>query len=159
MASKEVKEIVKQEGTKTVPFWGEMEKGLNEFFRRPLSLFNLPGSRFPETGELIPTVDLFESDGDVVLKAELPGIRKEDLDITLTEDTITLAGEKKKEEKIKKKDYYRWESSYGSFCRTFSLPAEVKTDQIKTKFKDGILEIRMPKTEEAKKKEIKVKVE
>ncbi len=106
-----------------------------------------------------PSVDIFEEKNDVVVKAELPGIKKEDLDVTLTDDTISIAGEKKKEEKVEKKDYYRWECSYGAFARTFTLPAEVQTDKAKTQFKDGVLVIRIPKTKEAVKKEKKLKIE
>jgi HSP20 family protein len=77
----------------------------------------------------------------------------------LTGHSIAFAGEKKNNEKVEKKDYYRWESSYGSFVRTFTLPAEVQTDKAETQFKDGILEIRIPKTAEAIKKEKKLKIE
>jgi len=75
------------------------------------------------------------------------------------ESTLTIKGEKKKEEEIKEKNYYRSERSSGSFTSTLELPAEVKTDQAKASFKDGILEIRAPKTEEAKKKLMKVKID
>jgi HSP20 family protein len=113
--------------------------------------------RFSLSQEIMPLVDIFDEKGDVVIKAELPGINKEGIDVTLTDETITISGEKKKEEEVKKKDYCRWECSYGSFCRTFSLPSEVQTDKVKTRMKDGVLEVRIPKTEEAKKKEAKVK--
>ena len=109
--------------------------------------------------ELSPTIDIFEESNDVVVKAELPGIKKEDIDVKVTDTTITISGEKKKEEKVENKDYYRMESSYGSFTRAFSLPSEVQTDRVKAQYKDGILEIRIPKTEEAKKKEKKVMIE
>ncbi len=115
--------------------------------------------KFPSTEELSPSVDIFEEKNDVVVKAELPGIKKEDIDVTLTDDTISIAGEKKKEEEVEKKNYYRWESSYGSFARTFTLPAEVQMEKAKTQFKDGVLEIRIPKTAEAIKKEKKLKIE
>jgi HSP20 family protein len=85
-------------------------------------------------------------------------MKKEDIDIELTEDVITLSGEKKKEEKVEKKNYYSIERSYGSFTRSFRLPADVKTDKADAQFKDGILEIKIPKTEEAKKRKIKVSV-
>ena len=121
-----------------------------------MGLFHRP--KFPGMEEMSPSVDIFEDKNDVVVKAELPGIKKEDIDVTLTDDTISIAGEKKKEEEVEKKNYYWWESSYGSFSRTFTLPAEVQTDKVKTQFKDGILEIRIPKTDEAVKKEKKVKI-
>ena len=95
----------------------------------------------------------------MVVKAELPGLSKEDLDVTLTESTLTLKGEKKKEEEVREKNFYRSERSSGSFVRTIELPSEVKTDQTKASFKNGILEIRLPKTEDAKKKVTKVKID
>jgi len=118
-----------------------------------------PRLKMPEIEEISLSVDILTEGDDVVVKAELPGMQKEDIDISLTEDTITISGEKKKEKKVEKKDYYRLERSYGSFKRSFSLPAEVQTEKASAKFKDGVLEIRMPKTEEAKKKEKKVMIE
>jgi HSP20 family protein len=106
-----------------------------------------------------PTVDLYDEKDDIVVKAELPGLEKDDIEVNLTEDRLTIKGEKKKEEEIKKENYYRSERSYGSFVRTLELPTEVQTDKVKAAFKNGVLEIRLPKTEEAKKKEIKVKVD
>jgi HSP20 family protein len=159
MATKEVKEIVKRRIPKPAPFWGDIEDWVDNYLVRPFPFLKPSRLILPQQEELIPSVDIFEEGNDVVVKAELPGIKKEDIDITLTDNTIMIAGEKKKEKEIDKKDYYRWESSYGSFNRTFSLPAEVKLDKVKSIFKDGILEIRLPKTEEAKKKEIKLKVE
>jgi HSP20 family protein len=104
-------------------------------------------------------VDVFEEKDEVVVKAEVPGLSKEDLDVTLTESTLTIKGEKKKEEELRDKDYHRIERSYGSFARSLELPAEVKTDQAKASFKNGILEIRLPKTEENKKKTATVKID
>jgi HSP20 family protein len=86
-------------------------------------------------------------------------MKKDDIDVTLTEDTLTLSAEKKKEERVEKKDYHRFERSYGSFTRSFHLPKEVQTEKVAAKFKDGVLEIKIPKTEEAKKKEKKVLIE
>lgn len=106
-----------------------------------------------------PSVDIYEEGEDIVLKAEIPGIKKEELDVNITDNTVTISGEKKKEEKVEKKDYYRVERSYGSFSRSIPLPAEVQTDKSTAKFKDGILEIRIPKTEEAKKKKRRLKIE
>jgi HSP20 family protein len=159
MAGKESKELVKREVERPLPVFSDMEKWFGDVFQRPFSFFNQPLMRFSRAEEIVPSVDILEDKGDVVVKAELPGIKKEDIDITLTNDTITISGEKKKEEEVKKKDYYRWECAYGSFSRTFSLPSEVQPNKAKTKMKDGVLEVRIPKTEEAKKKEVKVKVE
>lgn len=168
MAKKEKKELVKVEPTKALtPFhemerrFQEMEKRFEDFFRRPFSLTPswLPRLRVPEIEGISPSVDVLTEGDDVLVKAELPGMKKEDIDISLTEDTITISGEKRKEEKVEKKDYYSLERSYGSFKRSFSLPAEVETEKASAKFKDGVLEIRIPKTEEAKKKENKVIIE
>lgn len=160
--AKESKELVKVEPRKVLSPFEEMEHRFEEMFRRPFSLLGsswFPRVRMPEMEEISPTVDIFEEGGDVVVKAELPGMKKEDIDVKLTETTLTISGEKKKEEKIEKKNYYRIERSYGSFARAFSLPAEVETDKAKAQFTEGILQIRVPKTEEAKKKEKKVHIE
>lgn len=95
----------------------------------------------------------------MVVKAELPGMGKEEIEVTVSGDVVTIKGEKKKEEEVKEKDYYRRERSYGSFARSVQLPCEVKGDEIKANFKDGVLEIRCPKSEEAKKKSISVKID
>jgi len=162
MPKKESKEVVKAEPAHAISPFEEMEKRFEEFFRRPFSMLGpswFPAIRMPEIGEVSAKVDIFEEGNDVVVKAELPGMKKEDLDVNLTDDTITVSGEKKKEEKIEKKDYYRVERSYGSFTRSFRLPKEVQSDKAKASFKDGVLEIRVPKTEEAMKKEKKVTIE
>ena len=106
-----------------------------------------------------PTVDLYEEKDEIVVKAELPGIDKNNIEVNLTDHMLTIKGEKKKEEEVKEKNYYRSERSYGSFLRTLELPKDVHADKVKASFRNGILEVRMPKTEEAKAKEIKVKVE
>jgi len=159
--SKQSEALVKVEPGKALSPFEEMEHRFEELFRRPFSLGPswFPRLRAPEMEEISPTVDIFEEGGDVVVKAELPGMRKEDIDVKLTENTVTISGEKKKEEKVEKKNYYRMERSYGSFTRAFSLPAEVQTDKAKAQFAEGILQIRVPKTEEAKKKEKRVQIE
>ena len=110
-------------------------------------------------GDWQPKVDITETKDTVVVKAELPGMKKEDLDLNISENLLTIKGEKKKEEEVKEKGYYYSERSYGSFTRTVELPKEVQTDKVRASFKDGVLEIRVPKTEEAKRKEVKIKVE
>lgn len=162
MAKKETKELVKAEPTKALSPFEDMERMFEEFFRRPFSLIGpswLPRFGLLEREEISPTVDIFEEGGDVVVKAELPGMKKEDIDVNITDDTITVSGEKKKEEKVERKDYYRMERSHGSFTRSFRMPTEVQTDKAKANFKDGVLEVRIPKTEEAKKKEKKIPIE
>jgi HSP20 family protein len=158
MAKEETKkEMVKSEGAWPVMTYWDVDRWFDDFFRRPSAL-GFPRLRTAVIEDLIPDVDMFEDNGDVVVKAELPGIKKEDLEVTLTDGAITISGEKKKEEEIKKKDYYKWERSYGSFCRTLRLPAEIQSEKVKSTFKDGVLEVRMPKSETAKSKEVKIEV-
>jgi HSP20 family protein len=168
MAKKEKKELAKVESTKALsPFkemekrFEEMERRFDDFFRRPFSLLPswMPRMKMPEIEEVSPSMDIFTEGDDVIVKGELPGMKKEDINVSLTKDTISISGEKKKEEKVEKKDYYSFERSYGSFKRSFSLPTEVQTEKASAKFKNGVLEIRIPKTEEAKKKEKKVMIE
>jgi HSP20 family protein len=106
-----------------------------------------------------PALDVYEEKDEIVVKAELPGMDKNDIEVNISDSELTLKGEKKKEDKIEEDDYYRCERSYGAFIRSVELPTGVQADKVKASFKNGILEIRMPKTEEAKTKEIKIKVD
>jgi HSP20 family protein len=139
----------------------EIERMFEDFPRlRWPRYFDLEPMRFPRALRLhAPSLDMYEEKGEIIVKAELPGMGKDDIQVTLTDSTLTLKGEKKKEEEVKEKDYYRCEREYGSFLRTVDLPAEVKADGVKATFKDGILEIRLPKSEAAKQKEVHVKVQ
>lgn len=163
MAKSESKEIVKKtEPARALSPFEEMERRFEDLFRRPFPLLEpswWPRLRMPEIEEVSPKVDIFEEGGDFVVKAEIPGMKKEDIEVNLTDDMVTISGEKKQEEKVEKKDYYRLERSYGSFTRSFRLPKEIQTDKAKATFKDGVLEIKVPKTEEAKKKEKKIPIE
>jgi HSP20 family protein len=137
-----------------------MEDMFENFFRRPFGIPFLSGMpRMMEEIEPAPSVDIFEEGDNIVLKSEMPGMSKEDVEVNLTDDTITISGEKNKEEKVEKKNYYRMERSFGSFKRSFALPSEVQSDKAKASFKNGVLEIKIPKSEEAKKKEKKIKIE
>ena len=107
----------------------------------------------------MPALDVYETDDEVVLKAEMPGLSKDQIEVNLTDSTLTVTGEKKKEAEVKEEHYYRSERSFGSFSRTVHLPAEVKAAEAKATFKDGVLEVRLPKTEAARRKAIKVKVD
>jgi HSP20 family protein len=163
MAKKESQEIVKKtEPAKALSPFEEMERRFEDLFRRPFSLPEpswWPRLRMPEMEEVSPKVDIFEEGENFVVKAEIPGMKKEEIEVNLTDDMVTISGEKKKEEKVEKKDYYRLERSYGSFSRSFRLPKEIQTDKAKATFKDGILELKVPKTEAAIKKEKKIPIE
>jgi HSP20 family protein len=162
MPKQEPKELFKREPLRAIPPFEAMERWFEEAFRRPFSLIGpswLPKLRETEMEEVMPSVDIFEEGDNVVVKAELPGIRKEDIDVNMNDNTVSISGEKKKEEKVKRNNYYREERSYGTFTRSFRLPTEVQTDKAKASFKEGILEIRIPKTKEAIQKEKKVPIE
>jgi HSP20 family protein len=147
------------------PFMGltrwetEMDRMMDEFFGRRMRSW-LPERWLGGDVEITaPSVDVYEEKDDIVVKAELPGLDKNDIEVNISDSHLTLKGEKKKEEKVEDKDYYRCERSYGAFLRAVDLPAAVQGDKVKASFKNGILEVRLPKTEEAKSKEIKIKVE
>lgn len=137
----------------------DIERMLEDFpFRWP-RLRQLDEFRFPRELRIQPpTLDMYEEKNDVVVKVEMPGMAKDDIEITLSDSTLTLKGEKRKEEEIKEKDYYRCEREYGSFLRTVELPAEVKTEGAKAVFKNGVLEVRLRKSAEAKQKKIQLQV-
>ncbi len=135
------------------------EKWYEDLFKRPISLFHQPPGwhalKFSEM-EMSFSADIFEEGNDVVVKADMPGVKKEDVDVSLSDDMITIRGERKKEEKVERKDYYRVERAYGSFTRSFRLPADVQAEKAEAKFDQGVLEIRIPKMEEARAKTKKV---
>jgi HSP20 family protein len=123
------------------------------------SFFEGRPARVEEMAEWLPTLDVSETKNDYVVKAELPGIDPKDIDISITNDLITIKGEKKQEKEEKEENYHLIERSYGSFTRPVRLPGQVQSDKINATFKNGVLKVTLPKTEEAKKKEIKIKVE
>jgi len=102
-------------------------------------------------------VDMYETDQDVVVKSSVPGIKAEDLDITITGDTLTIKGETKTEEKVEKANYIRQERRYGAFCRSLTLPTTIVAEKAKAEFENGVLTLTLPKAEEVKPKTIKVK--
>ncbi len=109
-------------------------------------------------GAWTPAVDIFETPEAIVLKAELPGISQEDITVEVKEGTLMLKGEKKLERDVNPEYYHRVERPYGSFQRAFTLPNTVQQDKVRARFKDGILEITLPKAEGARPKQIKVEV-
>ena len=134
-----------------------MKDEINRLFDITLgrSAFDHPGLF---DGEWAPAVDVYENDDKVVVKTELPGMAEGDIGVEILGDTLTIKGEKKKEEEAKGRHYHRLERVYGSFHRSVTLPAVVAPDKAKASFKDGILEIEVPKKEEARPKRIKVDV-
>jgi HSP20 family protein len=109
-------------------------------------------------GTWAPAVDIYEQDGNLVLKAELPGIDPKDVDVRVENNVLNLTGERKFENEVKREQYHRVERAYGRFSRSFTLPNVVDTARIKAEFKDGLLRVVMPKREEAKPKQISIAV-
>lgn len=114
----------------------------------------------PETGvgPLEPAAEVAESDGDVIVKLEVPGVEKDQLHVSVTEDEVTVRGETRKETEEKKKSYYRQEIRYGAFQRTMPLPADVDPAKASAELKDGILKITLPKAAQAKARRVDVSV-
>lgn len=123
-------------------------------------LFESPWTELARTSQLLsgwtPALDLHEDKDNFVVKAELPGMKKEDIDISLHDGSLSISGERKSEEKFADAEVYRSERFVGRFQRTIALPSAVANDQVKAQYKDGILTVTLPKTEEAKPKQISV---
>ncbi|MGZ8845409.1 MAG: Hsp20/alpha crystallin family protein [Pyrinomonadaceae bacterium] len=105
-----------------------------------------------------PPCDIFETDKELVMKFELPDVKKEDVEVKLEQNVLSLRGERKFEEKTDRENYHRVERHYGEFMRSFSVPLYVDAAKINAEFKDGVLTITLPKNEEARPKQINVKV-
>lgn len=111
----------------------------------------------PDT-DWIQGLDVYREKDDLVVKAELPGVSKKDLDISLEDGMLTIKAEKKEEKVTEDTSYYASEREFGQYCRTISLPFEVNSEKISSKFENGVLELRLPKAEEAKTNHVKVEV-
>ena len=107
-------------------------------------------------GNWRPVVDIYENEDTVVVKAELPGVEKEDLKVDLKDGVLTLSGERSHEKEVKEENYYRKERAFGSFHRSFRVPEGIDPDKINAEFKDGVLKVEIPKPEEKKPKKIAV---
>jgi len=129
---------------------------IDRLFESPLNMLTSSSQQF--LSGWLPAIDLYEDADHFTLKAELPGMRKEDIDITLHGDVLTLSGERKEDERFAKAQIYRSERFVGRFQRTFTLPVPVAADRVQATYEHGILSVTLPKTEEAKPKQIEVKV-
>lgn len=138
------------------PFWREfntLSSRLNRLLENP---------REEEGGDYLgsfrPVVDIYDEGNEVVIHAELPGIKKEDIDVRVENNVLTLRGKKERKEEVKEEGYYRTERVYGNFSRSFSLPNTVDVSKIGAEYRDGVLTLRVPKAETAKPRQIEVKV-
>jgi HSP20 family protein len=105
-----------------------------------------------------PAVDIYETDKEIVLKAELPEMQEKDIDIKVEDNVLSITGERRMEKEVKEENYHRIERAYGSFNRSFTLPRTVDREGIKAAYKDGVLRVALPKREETKPKQIKIEV-
>lgn len=164
---------VKSEGrpgamTRWDPFelFDTLEDEMARFWRTPRRIgpwtLGWPMRRPGQPGQTLapwaPRIDVFEKNGNLVVKAEIPGVKKEDIQVTLEGNDLAIRGERKEESEVKEEDYYRCERSYGSFYRRLPLPFEARPGQINANFKDGVLEITIakPATEQPKAQKIAV---
>ncbi len=109
-----------------------------------------------EAGAWMPAVDIYETDDDVIVTAELPGVKKDEIGVEVKGGVLTLRGERKHAKEVKEENYHRVERSYGTFLRSFTLPTSVEEDKVTAKLAEGVLEIRLPKRAEAKPKQIRI---
>jgi HSP20 family protein len=112
----------------------------------------------PVSGLAVPNIEIYDRTNEIVFRAELPGVRKEDIDLSVTQDSLTLKGQLKRDEEVKPEALYASEICYGGFARTVTLPVEIDSGKAAATFKNGILELVLPKKEEAKSREIKIEV-
>ena len=156
-------EVLIKEGAMTLVRWDpfreleDVSDRLNRMFARP-SAPRATGKETMVVADWTPSVDISETEGEYQIKAEIPDVKKEDVKVTLEDGVLTIQGERKYEKEEKGKKYHRIERSYGSFVRTFSLPDVIDEEKVKAEFKDGVLNLHLPKSEKAKPKAIEVKI-
>lgn len=125
-------------------------------------LFERPFGLVPEEGELLagwsPSVDVIDEKDSITVKAEIPGLKREDIDVSICENTLCISGERKEENEYKEGQSYRSERFFGAFQRNIPLPQAVDENQTNAEYKDGVLTVKLPKSEESKRKQIDVKV-
>jgi len=129
---------------------------MNRMFEQTLSRSQVEEGGLPATWT--PPVDIYETADRIVLKAELPGVTREEVDIQIQENTLTLKGERRFAKDVQEENYLRIERAYGPFRRSFTLPASVQQERVHAAFNDGVLEVIMPKAEESRSKRIAVQV-
>jgi HSP20 family protein len=134
-----------------------MQNRVNRLFGEAFGPDVYPGDP-AAAGAWAPNVDIFETDQEIVLKAELPGVARDQVHVEVDDGTLILRGEKKFEKEVKEDGYHRVERTYGSFHRSFLLPDSVDSEKVRAELKDGVLELRLGKREQAKPKQIQVTV-
>jgi HSP20 family protein len=142
----------------SAPFFREMEE-MSDRLNRLFGTSTRPnGKEMLTVADWAPVVDIQETDQEYLVKAELPEIKKEDLKVTVENGVLTMQGERKQEKEEKGKKFHRIERSYGTFLRTFTVPADAEETKVAADFKDGVLRVHLPKAEKPRPKAIEVKV-
>jgi HSP20 family protein len=139
------------------PF-GALQKRVNRLFEQSFGPLPFPTEEALSAIGWAPYCDVYETDGEIVVKAELPGLKNEDVKVSFEQGILTITGERKFAEETKRENYIRIERSYGNFSRRFALPDSVDPNKMNAEFKDGLLQVTLQKTEEAKPKQIEIKV-
>lgn len=159
-SNKEGKEVERVRESSALSPWEEMDRFFDRFMGRGLG--GLRWSR-PTWSDLMapfqseaPCIDIINRESEILVRAEIPGIDKEDLDVSMTDNTVTIKGVTRREEEKEEGDYFRREISSGSFARTVTLPGEVDAGKAKASFQDGVLELSIPKAKGSKRHSIKV---
>jgi len=134
------------------------DERMRRFFGEGLTSFKNLAEENWSLATWSPSCDIYETENEVVVKAELPEVKKEDVNVSIDNNILTIRGERKLSEETKRENYHRVERSYGEFSRSFTLPSFVDTGKVNAEYKDGILRVTMPKREEAKPKQVDVKV-
>jgi HSP20 family protein len=145
--------VPSREVTPWMPFqeMEDLRRSLGDFWSWPMV------RRFPfDGGEFMPAIDMYEKDNKYIVKAELPGLKEEDVDVSVVGDRLTIKGEKKTESEVEEEDYYRSERSYGSFFRSIDLPQDANADKVEANFENGVLEVSISKIPAAKPKKVTV---
>lgn len=135
----------------------DLQREMNRLFDASLGRRVAKNQDIADTG-WVPAVDIYDNKDNLVIKTDLPGMTQKDIDVSVEDDVLRIKGERKKETETKEKNFYRVERTYGVFERSFTLPSNVDATQIKATYKDGVLELVLPKKEEAKPKQIKVDI-
>ena len=146
--------LVRWRPYRSVPsIWGDMDRMFDNLLPRTLTRADL----YRE--DWMPRVDISETENDVVIAAEVPGLKKEEINISVEDGVLTLKGERKHEDEKKEKNYHRVERAYGSFNRSFRLPPSVDAEKVHASYQDGVLKVTLPKLEKVKPRAIPIQIE
>jgi HSP20 family protein len=151
-------EIQRRRATAAMSPWEEMDRFFeNSFPRNMMRSGRWPWPEWPSRLEAkLPAVDIIDRTEDILVRAEVPGVKKEDLDVSVSDNLVTIRGTTRHEEEKKDEQYYRREMTRGEFSRSVSLPADVDSARAKASFKDGVLELTLPKTAPSQRRSVKV---